>query len=354
MKIAAVETWPVATPLARPYAIAGHTTSEVELWMVRLEDERGEVGLGCASPEPTVTGEDLAACGESLSQRSVEWLVGRHMDGLGRLVAEVAHRHGATPAAAAALDTALHDLWARRVGRPLCDLLGRVHERLPTSITLGIRPREESVEEAEEAVGRGFRVLKVKVGDDLEQDLERLAAIRARVGTRIAIRVDANCGYRLAEVERFFTDTATLDLEFLEQPLARIADVELAALAPEWRARLAADESLLGPTDALRLAAGPFGVWNVKLMKCGGIRPALTIAAVAETAKLDLMWGCMDESVVGIAAALHAALASPATRYLDLDGSFDLARDPAVGGFELVDGELAPLRRPGLGVELAP
>ena len=73
----------------------------------------------------------------------------------------------------------------------------------------------------------------------------------------------------------------------------------------------------------------------------------------AELAGIDLMWGCMDESVISIAAALHVAYACPNTRYLDLDGSFDLARDPARGGFELVEGHLKLLERPGLGVELS-
>ena len=64
------------------------------------------------------------------------------------------------------------------------------------------------------------------------------------------------------------------------------------------------------------------------------------------------MWGCMDESCIGIAAALHAALASPATAYLDLDGSFDLARDVAEGGFTVEDGCLRTTGGPGLGVRL--
>ena len=64
------------------------------------------------------------------------------------------------------------------------------------------------------------------------------------------------------------------------------------------------------------------------------------------------MWGCMDESVIGISAALHAALACPHTRYLDLDGSLDLARDIACGGFIIEDGYMRTLERPGLGVEI--
>jgi L-alanine-DL-glutamate epimerase-like enolase superfamily enzyme len=125
------------------------------------------------------------------------------------------------------------------------------------------------------------------------------------------------------------------------------------------RRLLVADESILSPADALRLATADggaplYGGWVVKLMKCGGITPARRIAAIAEAAGVDLMWGCMDESAIGIAAALAVAYASPATRWLDLDGSFDLERDPARGGFTVRDGMLHPDAGPGLGVELAP
>ena len=89
-------------------------------------------------------------------------------------------------------------------------------------------------------------------------------------------------------------------------------------------------------------------------MKSGGSAAALRIAAIAETAGIRLMWGCMDESVVGIAAALHAAFASPATRWLDLDGSLDLARDFARGGFVLEGGVMRTTGAPGLGVTALP
>ena len=85
-------------------------------------------------------------------------------------------------------------------------------------------------------------------------------------------------------------------------------------------------------------------------MKCGGVAPVLRIAAVADLAGIGLMWGCMDESAISIAAALHAALACPATRYLDLDGSLDLARDVAAGGFVIEGGVMRTVDRPGLGL----
>ena len=95
----------------------------------------------------------------------------------------------------------------------------------------------------------------------------------------------------------------------------------------------------------------PFGIFNIKLMKCGGIAPGLEIAAMAAHAGIHLMWGCMDESIISIAGALHAALASRATKYLDLDGSLDRACDIVNGGFILEDGWLRTIDEPGLGVK---
>ncbi len=125
-------------------------------------------------------------------------------------------------------------------------------------------------------------------------------------------------------------------------------------LSGSIRKQVAADESLHGVTDAFKLAVSPqpFGIFNIKLMKCGGLAPGTQIADIAHLAGIDVMWGCMDESVVGISAALHAALSSPATRYLDLDGHLDLAQDIADGGFKIHEGRLYVLDKPGLGITL--
>jgi L-Ala-D/L-Glu epimerase / N-acetyl-D-glutamate racemase len=339
-------------PLTRPYAIAGQEPiAEVGNVIVRLEGEDGLVGLGAASPGEHVTGETLAACHAALDGDRLDWLVGRDVRTLPALCREAASRTSGTPAAGAAVDVALHDLAARRLGVPLADMLGRVHEALPTSITIGIKTVPETLAEADEYVGRGFRVLKVKVGDALEEDVERLTKLRERVGADVAIRADANVGYTVEETARFFERIAPLSVEFVEQPVPREAFEGLRTLPSRRRARIAADESLHGEKDALALAAPEpaCGIYNIKLMKCGGIRPALRIAAIAETAGIALMWGCMDESRISIAGALHAAFASPATRFLDLDGSLDLARDVVEGGFTLENGVMRTLDAPGLG-----
>jgi L-Ala-D/L-Glu epimerase / N-acetyl-D-glutamate racemase len=169
----------------------------------------------------------------------------------------------------------------------------------------------------------------------------------------VAIRTDPNQGYDAPTLRRYLDATRELDLEFCEQPMPRGDEGELAAFAASERSRFAADESLHDPADAGALvgAGRPYGIFNIKLMKCGGIHSARRIADIADTAGIELMWGCMDESIISISAALHAALASPATRYLDLDGSLDLARDVVKGGFVLEDGYMRTSDRPGLGVE---
>jgi L-alanine-DL-glutamate epimerase-like enolase superfamily enzyme len=365
VRIAAAAARAVHLPLTRPYTIATaarvqgtgavtRTISAVETMLVELRDGAGRVGLGTATPEVHVTGETFDRCRAALAPGALEFLVGADLATLPALLAELAARLPGTPAARAAVDMALHDLLGHALGVSLGVLLGRSHEALPTSITIGIKETDQAVAEAEEYLGRGFNVLKIKIGRSLDEDLDRLTRLRERLGPHVVLRADANQGYSRAETERFFAAVEPLQIEFLEQPIRAAAIDELRPLPATVRARIAADESLLAPADALRLAAPPHpaGIFNIKLMKCGGVGPARTISAIAEAAGLRLMWGCMDESCIGISAALHAALASPATRYLDLDGSFDLARDIAEGGFTLDQGRLRPTGGPGLGVRL--
>jgi L-alanine-DL-glutamate epimerase-like enolase superfamily enzyme len=352
--IVAAESRVEAIPLSRPYTITFRTVTAIQAVIVELRDQAGHLGLGAASPEPHVTGESNADCQRALGAGALDFLLGRDVRTLPALCREVETRLGPTPAARAAVDMALHDLFARGLGLPLCQVLGQVHDQLPTSVTIGIKTTEEALVEVDEYLGRGFRAIKVKIGRDLDEDIERLRRLRHRVGPDIALRADANQGYTLEQTRRFLAATAGLGLELVEQPIKAADTGQLVALPPEDRARLCADEALLTPVDALRLSTPPVpcGIFNIKLMKCGGVTPALRIAGLAELAGIKLMWGCMDESRIGISAALHTALASPATRYLDLDGSFDLARDVAAGGFELVGGALRPSGGVGLGVTL--
>jgi L-alanine-DL-glutamate epimerase-like enolase superfamily enzyme len=293
-------------------------------------------------------------CEAALAPDRLAALVGADPRRLGALCEAVREELDATPAALAAVDMALYDLFGRWAEVPVVDLLGRRGPTRLTSITLGIRSTEETLQEAREYVGRGFKCLKVKLGISFEQDVDRLRRLREQVGPSIRIRGDANEGYDADQARRLEPLLDELDLEFVEQPLPAAALEEIRALPEALRRRLALDESVHDDRDAAALLQPPAacGTFVIKLMKAGGITPARKIAGIAEAGACRVMWGCMDESVISIAAALHAAYASPATRYLDLDGSFDLERDPARGGFSVIDGRLEIEADAGLGVQL--
>lgn len=352
MRILAVHARVEHFPLSRPYSIAYKSLDAVSNVIVSVQTDGDPVGLGAASPSPHVTGETIDTCAAALAPESVEWLVGRDTAHVAALCRELEWRLPDTPAARAALDMALHDALAQQMRVPLADLLGRVQDALPTSVTIGILPEDETLAEAREHVGRGFRILKLKLGSGIEEDIARVRRVREEVGPLVGVRVDANQAWTRGDLLRFLHETRDALVELIEQPLPAGAADGLRDLPEADRRRLCADETLLGPADAWRLAQAPapFGIFNIKLVKCGGIRAALRIAEVADLAGIELMWGCMDESVISIAAALHAALACPATRYLDLDGHLDLARDVVAGGVTIEGGFLRTTGRPGLGL----
>ena len=353
MKIKSIQVWAEALDLTRPYTIAYRTIHEVTNCFVLVEATNGLIGIGAANPSPLVVGESLEDTLAALSPEGVAPFIGRDPRQLPALGRELDRHFAGRPGARAALDIAFHDLFAQYLGLPLVDYFGRQHEALPTSITIGIKDVAETLAEAEEYLARGFRILKVKLGHAVDMDIERIRKLRSTFGKEVGIRVDANQGYSLTDLANFMSATRAYEIELIEQPVPVRDTHLLAALPADDRLSLAADEALLGPAEAWQLAQSPrpCGIFNIKLMKAGGIGPALQIAGLAAHAGISLMWGCNDESIVSISAALHAAFACPHTRYIDLDGSLDLARDLVTGGFVLEDGLMRPADGPGLGVQ---
>ncbi|MFN8888566.1 MAG: mandelate racemase/muconate lactonizing enzyme family protein, partial [Cyclobacteriaceae bacterium] len=246
-----------------------------------------------------------------------------------------------------------YDAFTKFLGVPLVKFLGQKIHSLPTSNTIGIKNVEETLKEAQEYGERGFTVLKVKLGIDVAEDIERIVKLREKFGNKFVIRIDANQGYSVAQTIEFYNKTKHLAVELIEQPLPAKAINEMRTLPDEIRQILAADESLLTPKNAFELVKEPraTGIFNIKLMKCGGISQGLKIADIGLNAGVDLFWGCNDESIISITAALHLAFSCANTKYIDLDGSLDLARDVVKGGFILKDGVMYCSDKPGLGVE---
>jgi L-alanine-DL-glutamate epimerase-like enolase superfamily enzyme len=225
-------------------------------------------------------------------------------------------------AARAAIDIALHDTFAQRLGQPLYRIFGLNPERIPaTSLTIPIGTPEQMAAQARDS---GMPILKIKLGTD--QDQARLDAIAG--ATRATLRADANAGWTRDQALALLPALAERGVELIEQPLAA-GDLEgLQALSRlPRRPAIYADEGIRSTADIVRHAGVVDGV-VVKLAKSGGIRAAMRDIGVARALGLEVLLSCMIESSVAVTAAAHIA---PLCQKVDLDGPLLIDGDPYAG-----------------------
>jgi len=339
--------------LKRPYKIAYKTVSDVEVVFFELELANGIRGVGSSNPSKHVVGQDTQDVIQSLQSIDFTFLESRDIEEFYALVEESRLRFRKMPGVLACVDIALHDAFTQFLKIPLGKFLGRRRAALFTSVTIGISDINDTLKETREHIEEGFKILKVKTGLDPELDAERIIKIFEKY-PEIKVRVDANQGYKKNDLVKFLTLTKDYRPELIEQPFhVENFNEFLRGFDEDIRGLIAADESIRNPEDAIKLAGEKesCGIFNIKLMKCGGISEGSIISQVSRLAKKELMWGCNDESCISISAALNLALSQPNTHYLDLDGSFDLEQDICEGGFKLSAGKLFPLDTPGLGLQ---
>jgi L-alanine-DL-glutamate epimerase-like enolase superfamily enzyme len=265
------------------------------------------------------------------------------VDDIGRIWDEVWERVAPSRACQCAIDIALWDLHAKLTGRTATEcVFGKAAHPVPTSATLGICPREEWPDRIEEVAD--FPAVKVKL--DARVDAGLIEAIRAR--TSAAVRVDANGAWAGLDVASISGRLRDLGVEFIEQPLLPSEDGRMEAILRASSLPILADESCAGPADVERMP-GRFSGFNIKLVKCGGITPALEMLRIGKRLGLKSMVGCMLESSLLISAG---AVVAQDADYADLDGSW-LLRDDCFAGLKIVDGRLMPTSGAGLGVRPA-
>ncbi len=244
------------------------------------------------------------------------------------------------PSAKAAVDMAVYDIMGKVLGVPLYKLLGATAKRTPhTSFTIGLDTPAQMAKKA--LLAKDYPILKIKVGT--RHDLDIIKAIRDV--TNAVVRVDANAGWTPKEAIKNIEALLPYNIEFVEQPVASHDLKGLKMVRENSPLPIIADESCVTVEDIPHVADCVDGI-NIKLMKCGGILPALKMIHVARAHHLRIMIGCMIESSLAITAAAHL---TPLVDYADLDGHL-LIDDDIYEGVKVENGKLILPERPGLGV----
>ena len=300
-----------------------------------------------------MTGANIAGSQACVEEMIAPALIGRDPDDLVANCALVQKAVVGNEAAKAAVDVALHDLAARRLGIPLARLLGGTALSVPTDVTLSAGDPASLAAAASARVAEGFSVLKVKVGTDAATDLDRIRAVCKAVAA--TIRLDANQGWTAREAVRIINGISAegLPVELVEQPVPRSDLDGLAFVTHHVDIPIMADESVFGVRDLIAvLERRAADLVNVKLAKCGGLSVARTLIELAHAHGIGTCVGSMMEGPVGVGAAASLVAAYKTTAVSDLDAAWWLESSPVHGGPSYRDGAVHLPDAPGLGVHL--
>ncbi len=357
MKIAKIETGSIQIPLVTPFKTSLRTATHVDDILVRVTADTGETGFGEAPPTAVITGDTKGSIRAAIEEFIAPSLVGYDIEDLDGIMARLSSCIQKNTSAKAAVDMAIYDLYAKRLGLPLYKVLGGRSNTVETDITISVDTTSKMVSDSLKAVKDGFNILKVKVGKEGLKDVERIAKIREAVGPEIQIRVDANQGWNAKDAVRIITalEDLNLDIDLVEQPVPAHDLLGMKYVTERVYTPILADESVFTAEDAITIIQERAAdLINIKLMKTGGIYQALKICSIAEIYGVECMMGCMLESKIAVSAGAHLAGAKGIITRADLDGPGLCSIDPYEGGPEYNAGTILLNETPGLGITHVP
>ncbi len=341
-------------PLSVPFRTALRSVTAVDEIRVVLTTDVGIVGIGSAAPTAAITGETVASIMGALEQHILPAIQGIDLEDRHQVFRVIRGSIVGNTSAKAAVDIALHDLYAQVHQESLLGYLGGILRPLWTDATVSLADSEAMQRQAESLVTQGFKHLKIKLGGHDGHDVERVMAIRQVIPSDIAVWLDPNQAWTVRESLAACEVLADWAVEFIEQPVAAHDITGLSAITHASPIPIAADESVFGLEQLRRiLDLGAADIINVKLMKTGGLATASTMAELVAGAGLELMVGSMMEGMASVTAAALFAVAYQA-KYVDLDAAYFLRDTKAEGGLSYQGGNITLPSEPGLGVHFIP
>jgi o-succinylbenzoate synthase len=322
-----------------PFEIAYEKVEEADVIIIKLKTDDGFVGLGNAAPDTEVTGETVEGVSNVLREKLIPDFFSDPFESWYRYHEKIMREFDGYPSAQAAVEEAILNIWSQKSGMPLSAFFGGYRKSCPIMITIGIKDKKETLDEAKKRLKEGFKIIKLKGGLDVEGDIARIKAVKRITPAGCSLILDANQGYSTKDAKKLIKDLKKGDLELIEQPTkAEDIDVlkELHKISP---IPIFADESVVSMADAIRLIKDDCvsGV-NIKLMKCGGPINFINIFNLAKAFGKSVVLGCMYETNISMTTGAHLALGLPVD-YVDLDsGPLDFYDDPIKGGAKVDNG----------------
>jgi len=346
-----IEAWPVALPLKASFVVATGSMDVAKNVFVRVTLQGGAVGYGEIAPFPDISGEDQTACLAAFPA-AAQILLGKSAMQFRLLSKQLLDVTQSFPSLRCGLETALLDALCRATGIPLWGLWGGAEVRIrETDVTLPIGATDAVVATALDWHQKGFQILKMKVGQDVEEDIRRVEAVAAAC-PEASFVIDANQGYTLEQARAFMLAMKQLHIpvKVFEQPIHRDDIEQIAMLKDQSLIPLAADESLRSIEDARQLIEQKaVDMFNVKITKCG-VMESVRIVELAQASGVRLMIGGMVESRVAMGCSWSMVLGLGGFEILDLDMPLLLSVDPIQGGYQYTGSFLHPYHEPGLGM----
>ncbi|TWI11894.1 dipeptide epimerase [Aerolutibacter ruishenii] len=354
MKITKIRFGMLRVPLKTPFKTALRTVTAVEDIVVCVHTDTGHVGYGEAPATAVITGDTHGSIIDAIDKFIAPRVIGQEVANLNRITGLIQGALERNTSAKAAVEIAVYDLFGQLYGVPLYKALGGGDPLITTDITISVDYIEKMVADSIDAVERGFESLKIKVGKDIGVDIERVKAIHAAVEGRALLRLDANQGWTAKQAVHAIglLEDAGVQLELVEQPV-KARDLDgMKYVTERVHTPIMADESVFGPTEVIELIQmRAADIINIKLMKTGGLSNAIRIADIAALHGVECMIGCMLESSISVAAAVHLAVAkADAITKVDLDGPSLCAFNPVDGGVIFNESEISVTDAAGLGI----
>ena len=356
LKINKIEIFELNITLKEPISISLGTHYLAENVAIKVYADNGLVGTGEASPEINIVGETQST-GIAIAKLLAAGIKGKDPLAIEDRLLDMDRIIDGNHTIKSAFDMALYDLLAKQAGLPLYQLLGGGNTReICTDMTVYLGTPDRMAEQALEYRNEGFPTIKVKLGTSVEDDIERIRAIRKAIGNEIPLRIDANQGWDAVTAITILKALEQYNIDHCEEPIPKWNNSDLRRVRDNSPIPIMADESVFDHRDAFRLASmGACDYFNIKFAKSGGIHNAIKINAIAEGAGIKTQVGCMSESRYALTALTHFAAAKNNVVWFDIDASMSHAEDPVTGGIRYMGkGKWELPQVPGIGADFDP